>query len=77
MDKIDQDISDIENLMSDYAEKRLDTGDLNAEKTRLYDLRNNIDKIVGRLRNSLCIDIRGNNFEKNLHKILEAITIPS
>lgn len=73
--KIDEDISEIENLMSDYAEKKVDTSDLNTEKTRLYDLRNNIDKIVGQLRSSLCIDIRGEKLEKNLNKILEAITV--
>jgi len=75
VNKIEQDISKIENLMSEYAEKKLDTGDLNSEKTRLYDLRNNIDKIVGRLRESLCVDIRGEKLEHNLHKILEAITV--
>ena len=75
VDKIDQDISEIENLMSEYSEKKLDTGDLNAEKTRLYDLRNNLDKIIGKLRGSLCIDIRGEQFEQNLPKILEAINV--
>ncbi len=75
VEKIDQDISEIENLMSEYSEKKLDTGDLNTEKTRLYDLRNNLDKIIGKLRGSLCIDIRGEQFEQNLPKILEAINV--
>ncbi|MCZ6703311.1 MAG: TIR domain-containing protein [Ignavibacteria bacterium] len=75
VDKIDQDISKIEHLMLEYSEKKLDTGDLNTEKTRLYDLRNNLDKIIGKLRDSLCIDIRGEQFEQNLPKILEAINV--
>lgn len=45
----------------------------NQKKTRLFELRNNLDWILERLTESLTIDIRGENLEKNLQKIIDAI----
>jgi hypothetical protein len=47
--------------------------DLNNKRDRLRSLDFNIDKIIGRLRDCLCVDIRGENFEKNIDKIVQAI----
>jgi len=73
VEKIDGEIQEIESLMAKYAEQKTDSGDLNAEKTRLFDLRNNLNKIISRLRDSACIDIRGDLFETNLPNIIESI----
>ncbi|WP_221391550.1 hypothetical protein [Dyadobacter sp. NIV53] len=52
----------------------VDTQNLNSQKSRLYDLRQNMDKIVEKLNASLCIDIRGDQLAANFPKILESIT---
>lgn len=73
VEKIDEEIREIESLMEKYAEHKIDTSDLNAEKTRYYDLRNNLSKIIGKLKESVCIDISGDHFEENLPRIVKSI----
>ncbi len=70
---IDAELNEIETLRKLRSEKGRDTRDLNNEYTRLKELSNSLDEIIRRLRESLCIDIRDENFEKNFKKILQAI----
>ncbi|MBL8482945.1 MAG: toll/interleukin-1 receptor domain-containing protein [Rhodocyclaceae bacterium] len=57
-ESIDARLAEIEALAQRYAERRLDSSDLNAEKSRLFDLRHNLGAILDRLRGSLCLDLR-------------------
>ena len=66
-------IKENQKLISDYHEKMLDTRDLNDENTRLLALRNNLDGIVGKLRESLSLDVRENLFKKSMKRLILAI----
>ncbi len=71
--KIDDKIKEIDGLLFEYMELKLDPTDLNNEKSRLFQLRNNLGDILQRLRNSLCIDIRENVIENNIKRIISTI----
>jgi len=70
---IDERLRQIEGLIPDYAARRLDTVDLNEEKTRLYDLRNNLGVILATLKDSLCLDLREDRFEESCRRLAAAI----
>ena len=50
----------------------IDTVDLNDEKTRLYDLRNNLGAILANLKGSLCLDLRDEHFAASCRAIVKA-----
>lgn len=70
---VDEELRKIEMIKKDRIDKGRDTRDLNNEYTRLKELSHNIDEIVRRLRESLCIDIRNGNLEQNLPKIVQRV----
>jgi hypothetical protein len=71
--QIDAKIADIDNRIPEYIILKIDTNDLNSQKTRLYKLRNNLGDILARLKDSLCLDIRGDKFDDSIGKIVNAI----
>jgi hypothetical protein len=71
--QIDIKIEEIDNLIPAYITQKIDTNDLNSQKSRLYKLRNNLGDILLRLRESLCIDIRDEKFDENVAKIVRTI----
>lgn len=71
--RIDAQIGRIEQLIPEYASKKIDTVDLNDERTRLYELRNNLGTILARLRDSLCLDVRGEKLSTSGPRLLAAI----
>jgi hypothetical protein len=73
LDSIEAEIKEIQTLITSRMAKNRSIRDLQNELARMTDLRNNIDEIVRRLRESLCIDIRPENFEKNFNKIRQAV----
>ena len=73
LDSIEEEIKEIQALISSRMEKNRSIRDLQNELARMTDLRNNIDEIIRRLRESLCIDIRPEHFENNFNKIVQAI----
>jgi len=73
LDHVEGEIKEIQNLVTTRMEKNRSIRDLQNELTRLTELRNNIDEIVRRLRESLCVDIRNGNLENNFQKILQSI----
>ncbi len=73
-ERIDAKIAEIEALIPRYVEKRIDTNDLNTEKSRLYALRNNLGDILLRLKESLTLDLRGNAFETSVDRVARALT---
>ena len=73
LDHIEGEIKEIQNLITARMEKNRSIRDLQNELTRMTELRNNIDEIIRRLRESLCIDIRNGALDTNFNKILQAI----
>jgi hypothetical protein len=62
---IDERLQTIDNLLPEYREKKIDSVDLNEEKTRLYDLRNNLGSILANLKASLCLSLREEDFTRS------------
>jgi hypothetical protein len=71
--RIDERLSQIESLLPDYAVQRIDSADLNEEKTRLYSLRNNLGHLLAVLRETLCLDIREAGFDASSKRLVAAI----
>lgn len=74
IEKIDNNINEIEQLMDKSREKGIDTRDLNDQKSRLIALRNGLDGIIGRMRNSLVLDIRDEQFDSSMEQLILAIS---
>jgi hypothetical protein len=72
--QIDAKIEEIDKLIPKYIAGKIDTNDLNSQKSRLYKLRNNLGDILLRLRDSLSLDLRGEKFEESVTKIVNEIT---
>ncbi|MEO6720097.1 MAG: TIR domain-containing protein [Ferruginibacter sp.] len=73
LDHIELEIKEIQNLITVRMEKNRSIRDLQNELTRMTELRNNMDEIVRRLRERLCVDIIDENLDNNFQKILQAI----
>ena len=71
--QIDERLQRIEKLLPDYAAQRLDSTDLNEEKTRLFGLRNNLGDLLATFKETLCLDIRGERFLESGKRLVEAI----
>jgi hypothetical protein len=62
----------------EYIARKIDTNDLNSQKTRLYKLLNNLGDILQKLTGSLTLDIRESEFDRSLARIVRSIEeIPS
>ena len=70
---IDAKIESIDKLFPQYSEKHLDTTELNNDKARLIDLRNNLGKILKRIKESLSLDIRPSEFNRSIERIAELL----
>jgi hypothetical protein len=75
--QIDAKIAEIDNKIPAYIVLKIDTSDLNNQKSRLYRLRNNLGDILVRLRESLCLDLRGDKFDQSLLKIVSTLKTKS
>ena len=73
LDQIEGEIKELQSIITVRIEKNRSIRDLQNELARKTELRNNIDEIVRRLRESLCIDIRNEHFDINFQRIVEAI----
>jgi hypothetical protein len=67
--EIDGRIDQIEALIHDHAERELDSDDLDAKKSRLYKLRNNLGELLNHLRSTLCLDLRENKFDDTVKRL--------
>jgi len=62
----------------EYIAKKIDTNDLNTQKTRLYKLRNDLGDILQKLTGSQSLDIRESEFDRSLARIVRSVEeIPS
>ena len=71
--RIDARLAQIEESAPEYATQKLDTVDLNNEKTRLYDLRNNLGTILATFKQILCLDVRDGAFDESGDKLVAAV----
>ncbi len=71
--QINTKIAEIDALIPEYNEEKIDTNDLNDQKSRLYKLRNNLGDILQRLRASLCLDIRELQFDESMARLVREI----
>jgi len=73
IDEIDKQIKANQDLIPEYHKKMLDTRDLNSQNSRLLALRSNLDGIVGKLRDNLCLDVREATFEASMGQLVAAV----
>jgi hypothetical protein len=73
IDEIDKQIKANHELIPEYQKKMIDTRDLNNQNTRSLALRGNLDGIIGKLRDSLCLDVRDSAFEESMKQLIEAV----
>lgn len=73
IESIDAQIKKNQKLLTEYHKKMLDTRDLNDQNSRLMVLRNNLDAIVNRFRESLCLDVRAHVFETSMALLIKTI----
>jgi hypothetical protein len=72
--KIDAKLLEIDELIPRYAAQKIDTNDLNDERSRLFELRNHVGDILKRLRGSLSLDLRGDHFEKSVQRVADEVS---
>lgn len=72
--RIDERIAEIDQLMRQYLARRLDTIDLNAERTRALDLRAQLGPILAALRGSLCLDLRPPARNASIDRFCDALS---
>ena len=75
-ESIDKRIDELNAMIPDYLDKKLDTKDLDEERTRLLDLRHGLGEILSRLRSTLCLDIRDVEFDASVERLVKAIHSP-
>ena len=71
--QFDEQLQTIKALTDKHNILGIDTRDLNENKTRLLAIRNNLDEIIQRLKNSLCVKIKGEQLEENFPLIVKSI----
>ena len=76
-DKIDEDIEQLEESFDYRFKKKIDTADLNAQRSRLINLRNDIDKIIANFQNSCTVDLRSESFDHSVKKLIKSFTEPA
>lgn len=71
--EINRRLEEIEQLLPQYAEEKIDPVDLNLEKTRLFKLRNELGEILLRLKEHLTLDLRPESFEASVARLIDTI----
>jgi len=74
LESIDEEITEIIEILKTRLEKKTGFADLYGEFKRYLLLRNNIDEIVRRLRESLSIDISEKNYDLGMQKVINYLT---
>jgi hypothetical protein len=72
-DIIDRKIGEIDKLIAKHRAKRIDTTELNDEKSRLFRLRSGLGDVLARLRGGLCLDVRPGKRAASVAKLIETL----
>jgi cell shape-determining protein MreC len=73
LDNIENEITDIQDTIKKRMEKGRSIEDLQNELTRYKALHNNLPSIVQKLKDSLSVNISGDNFDRGMDKIIDSI----
>lgn len=73
IDSIDAEIEEIVEILKNRFEKKTGFADLYGEFKRYLALRNNIDEIIRRLRETLYVDVSQGNYDDGIGKLLKSI----
>lgn len=73
IDEIDKEIQKLDDAIIKLQQRRVDVTDLNAKRTRWYNLRNSLNKILKRLQSIRVVDLTENNFEKGVEELVAVI----
>lgn len=73
LNKIDKEIEKIKKLINTRLAKNRNITDLQTELERYNDLNHNLPKIIQRLKDSLSVNITGENFQSGIIKIVQSI----
>lgn len=67
---IDRRIDELDELMEVQRKRKVDTVELNEERTRLFGLRNGLGPILARLRGGFCLDMRPRQRKASLARLV-------
>lgn len=70
---IDRKLAEIDKLIEKHRAKRIDTAELNDEKSRLFRLRGGLGDVLARLRGGLCLDVRPRKRAASVAKLAETL----
>lgn len=70
LEKVENELKEISDLMKSAIDKGWGIEDLQSERTRYNKMKVNLPEIIGKLRNSLCIDLTSDHFEAGMKKIV-------
>jgi hypothetical protein len=73
IDALDQQMEELDTLIQKCKERKVSADHLETKRRRKLDLRNNLARVLERLLNSLTLDIREPEFDKNLQRIIDEI----
>lgn len=71
--KIDIKINELDTLIQEAHSSGRNTRDLDSKRTRLVHLKNNMDLIIARLQNSLCLPVNQSSFNSSMERLIERI----
>ncbi|HRI58174.1 MAG TPA: TIR domain-containing protein [Saprospiraceae bacterium] len=71
--RLEKDLDHINNRREERRKSKLGSEDLNETESRILQLRNNLADIVSHLRRVLTLSIAGDDFERNMPKVVAAI----
>ena len=70
IDKIEQDLKEIDSIISDRISHNRGIEDLTDERTRFNRLKNELPTIIGNFKNSFCRDLSDSNYDKEIVKVI-------
>ena len=73
IDALDQQMEELDTLIQKCKERKVSADHLETKRRRKLDLRNNLARVLDRLLNSLTLDIREPEFDKNLQRVIDEI----
>ena len=71
--KIDIKIKELDALIQEAHSSGRNTRDLDSKRTRLVHLKNNMDLIIARLQNSLCLHVNQSSFNSSMKRLIQRI----
>jgi menaquinone-dependent protoporphyrinogen IX oxidase len=70
LEKIEKELEEIKGLMKVRLDKGLGIEDLQKERTRYLKMKASLPEIIGKFRNSFCVDLTPGHFETGMEKII-------